>query len=108
MSAAPTPELVHGWCAREVEQELPGLALLSMDVEVSRPGFVFQNPNGTAPDPFHLTFALIPGARGRMNFIPARDLPSWGVYNFRVIPLGPGDQALGRFSNASTLVLSPY
>jgi DNA/RNA-binding domain of Phe-tRNA-synthetase-like protein len=38
MSAAPTPELVHGWCAREVEQELPGLALLSMDVEVSRPG----------------------------------------------------------------------
>jgi DNA/RNA-binding domain of Phe-tRNA-synthetase-like protein len=38
MSAAPTPELVHGWCAREVEQELPGLALLSTHVEVGRPG----------------------------------------------------------------------
>jgi hypothetical protein len=38
MSAAPTPELVHGWCTREVEQELPGLALLSTHVEVGRPG----------------------------------------------------------------------
>jgi DNA/RNA-binding domain of Phe-tRNA-synthetase-like protein len=38
MSAAPTPELVHGWCAREVEQELPGLALLSTHVEVGRAG----------------------------------------------------------------------
>jgi DNA/RNA-binding domain of Phe-tRNA-synthetase-like protein len=38
MSAAPTPELVHGWCAREVEQELPGLELLSTHVEVGRPG----------------------------------------------------------------------
>jgi DNA/RNA-binding domain of Phe-tRNA-synthetase-like protein len=38
MSAAPTPELVHGWCAREVEQELPGLALLSTHVQVGRPG----------------------------------------------------------------------
>lgn len=38
MSSAPTPELVHGWCAREVEQELPGLALLSTHLEVGRAG----------------------------------------------------------------------
>jgi len=38
MSMGPTPELVHGWCAREVEQELPGLALLSTHVEVGRTG----------------------------------------------------------------------
>jgi hypothetical protein len=38
VSAAPTPELVHGWCAREVEQELPGLALLSTHVGVGRTG----------------------------------------------------------------------
>jgi DNA/RNA-binding domain of Phe-tRNA-synthetase-like protein len=38
MSAGPTPELVQGWCAREVEQELPGLALLSTYVEVGRTG----------------------------------------------------------------------
>ena len=38
MSASPTPELVPGWCAREVERELPGLALLSAHVEVGRAG----------------------------------------------------------------------
>jgi DNA/RNA-binding domain of Phe-tRNA-synthetase-like protein len=38
MSAAPLPELVQGWCAREVEQELPGLRLLSTDVTVGRRG----------------------------------------------------------------------
>jgi DNA/RNA-binding domain of Phe-tRNA-synthetase-like protein len=38
MSPAPPPELVHGWCAHEVEQELPGLRLLSAHVEVGRRG----------------------------------------------------------------------
>jgi DNA/RNA-binding domain of Phe-tRNA-synthetase-like protein len=38
VSAAPNIELVPGWCAREVEQELPGLALLSTSVEVGRGG----------------------------------------------------------------------
>jgi DNA/RNA-binding domain of Phe-tRNA-synthetase-like protein len=33
-ASAPTP----GWCAREVEQELPGLRLLTAQVEVSRKG----------------------------------------------------------------------
>jgi DNA/RNA-binding domain of Phe-tRNA-synthetase-like protein len=33
-ASAPTP----GWCAREVEQELPGLRLLTAQVEVSRRG----------------------------------------------------------------------
>jgi DNA/RNA-binding domain of Phe-tRNA-synthetase-like protein len=32
------PEPVLGWCAREVEQELPGLRLLSTHVEVARKG----------------------------------------------------------------------
>jgi len=43
MSATPTPELVPGWCAREVEQELPGLRLLSTDVEVARKGSLTGN-----------------------------------------------------------------
>jgi DNA/RNA-binding domain of Phe-tRNA-synthetase-like protein len=38
MSAPPTPELTQGWCAREVEQELPGLRLLSTTIEVGRTG----------------------------------------------------------------------
>jgi DNA/RNA-binding domain of Phe-tRNA-synthetase-like protein len=40
-SAAPGPAGVapaHGWCAREVEQELPGLQLLSVEVQVARRG----------------------------------------------------------------------
>jgi DNA/RNA-binding domain of Phe-tRNA-synthetase-like protein len=31
-------EPLRGWCAREVEQELPGLRLLSVEVEVGRTG----------------------------------------------------------------------
>jgi DNA/RNA-binding domain of Phe-tRNA-synthetase-like protein len=43
MSAAVPPEPEHsqpiaGWCAREVEQELPALRLLSADVQVARAG----------------------------------------------------------------------
>lgn len=33
-ASAPTP----GWCAREVEQELPGLRLLTTEIEVAREG----------------------------------------------------------------------
>jgi DNA/RNA-binding domain of Phe-tRNA-synthetase-like protein len=40
-NSAPTP----GWCAREVEQELPGLRLLSTRVEVKRKGSL----NGRSP-----------------------------------------------------------
>jgi DNA/RNA-binding domain of Phe-tRNA-synthetase-like protein len=39
------PELVPGWCAREVERELPGLRLLSTHVEVGRSGSL----TGAAP-----------------------------------------------------------
>jgi DNA/RNA-binding domain of Phe-tRNA-synthetase-like protein len=35
---SPPPEPALGWCAREVEQELPGLRLLSTTVEVAREG----------------------------------------------------------------------
>jgi len=35
---SPPPEPALGWCAREVEQELPGLRLLSTRVEVAREG----------------------------------------------------------------------
>ncbi len=37
--------LVHGWCAQEVEAELPGLRLLETEVEVRRRGSLV----GTAP-----------------------------------------------------------
>jgi DNA/RNA-binding domain of Phe-tRNA-synthetase-like protein len=39
-SSRPAPDLapVPGWCAREVEEELPGLRLLSLEVQVARRG----------------------------------------------------------------------
>ena len=33
-----SPSLTPGWCAREIEQELPGLRLLSTQVDVGREG----------------------------------------------------------------------
>ncbi|HTA05388.1 MAG TPA: hypothetical protein VK774_03405, partial [Solirubrobacteraceae bacterium] len=36
MTSGDAGELVVGWCAQEVEQELPGLRLLSAAVEVTR------------------------------------------------------------------------
>ncbi|HTZ88654.1 MAG TPA: hypothetical protein VMB05_18475 [Solirubrobacteraceae bacterium] len=46
MSEEPVPgELVAGWCAREVEAELPGLRLLATEVEVRRRGSL----TGAAP-----------------------------------------------------------
>jgi DNA/RNA-binding domain of Phe-tRNA-synthetase-like protein len=43
VSAAPTPELVRGWCAPEVERELPGLRLLGTSAEVRRRGALLGN-----------------------------------------------------------------
>lgn len=43
MSAAPSPELVRGWCAPEVERELPGLGLFGTSTEVRRRGSLRGN-----------------------------------------------------------------
>jgi DNA/RNA-binding domain of Phe-tRNA-synthetase-like protein len=42
-------EPVRGWCTREVEQELPGMSLLSVEVQVGRPGPL----TGDAPADIH-------------------------------------------------------
>jgi DNA/RNA-binding domain of Phe-tRNA-synthetase-like protein len=36
--SAPVPEPTAGWRAREVEEELPGLRLLTLELQVGRPG----------------------------------------------------------------------
>jgi DNA/RNA-binding domain of Phe-tRNA-synthetase-like protein len=87
MSTAPTPELVHGWCAREVEQELPGLALLSTYVEVSRAGSL------TGPSPADLLARLREKSdrfRGA-NAVAVRREPVPSAYRvfFRHIGLDP-------------------
>ena len=87
MNAAPTPELVHGWCAREVEQELPGLALLSTHVEVGRSGSL------TGPSPADLLSRLREKSnrfRGA-NAVAVRREPVPSAYRvfFRHIGLDP-------------------
>ncbi len=40
----PAPEPTQGWCAREIEEELPGLRLLSAEVSVGRRGSLTGAP----------------------------------------------------------------
>ena len=75
--------------------------------EVSRANTPFANPNGSTPDTNRLSYAMGVGVRNSLVTIPARDLPGWGTYSFRVIPLTQSSSPLGRFSNSATLVLSP-
>lgn len=75
-------------------------------VEVSRPNTTFSNPNDVNPDPQRLLGFAVKGARGGTQIVPARQLPSWGQYLIRVIPLNStGNQSVGRFSNPSILQL---
>lgn len=75
-------------------------------VEISRPNTRFSNPNDVNPDPQGLTGFAVRGARSGTQIVPARQLPSWGQYFIRVIPLdNTGNKAVGRFSNPSLLQL---
>jgi len=76
-------------------------------LEISRPNMPFVNPNGNAPDPTRLLYAENPGSTGQFSLTPAQNLPTWGTYYFRVIPLNSQQQPLGLFSNSSVLNLQP-
>lgn len=76
-------------------------------VEVTRPNQPFSNPNDVAPDPQRYWLGTNSGARARMSLLPARFLPGWGTYGFRVIAVDRRGQILGRFSDPATLVLQP-
>jgi DNA/RNA-binding domain of Phe-tRNA-synthetase-like protein len=80
-------ELVAGWCAQEVEQELPGLRLLSATVEVTRDGPL------TGPSPPDVLARLDEKAnrlRGA-NAVAVRREPVPSAYRvfFRLIGLDP-------------------
>ena len=77
-------------------------------VEISRPNSTFSNPNDTKPDPFAQGGVQIRGVRGWLTLTPSVNLPSWGVYSIRVVPLDiSGRNAVGHFSNASIFSLLP-
>jgi hypothetical protein len=74
--------------------------------EVTKPNQTFSQPNSTTPDSNAFTGFARAGARGQFFVVPAQHLPGWGSYQMRLIPLDQtGKKALGKFSNASTLVV---
>ncbi len=76
--------------------------------EISSPNRPFSKPNGELPDSVHSAGFLKAGTRGRISVLPAQNLPGWGTYQIRVIPVDrQGQKAVGRFSNSSTLIISP-
>ncbi len=75
-------------------------------IEVSQPNRSFSNPNGASPDPQALGGVSIANLRGSYTFLPGRQLPNWGEYQIRIIPLDrTGRNAVGKFSNSATLSL---
>ncbi len=71
-------------------------------IEASRPNRSFSNPNGTARDPAAPKGVSLRALRGEYTFLPGRQLPSWGVYQIRVIPIS-WQRTVGRFSNPASL-----
>lgn len=85
---------------------IPGAAMVVL--EASKPNTTFSNPNGTAADPVNsLGYVIINGTQGVYNLVPARQLPNWGNYQFRVLALDANRRVLSRFSNPFTLMLQP-
>lgn len=85
--------------------QVPGA--VSVVLEASKPNTQFTNPNGTGPDPVNsLGYVIINGTKGVYNLQPARQLPNWGVYQFRVLPLNAQRQPLQKFSNPFILNLN--
>ena len=77
-------------------------------IEISKPNMPFSNPNGMGPDPNGLMGGTIRGRAGGMNLLPARQLPGFGRYYIRVIPIdGTGRQPVGAFSDPAELLLGP-
>ncbi len=75
-------------------------------LEFTRPNRDFSEPNGVNPDPGRALGAALAGNRGGFFIIPATQLPGWGNYSVRIIPLdSTGRRAVGKFSNAKRFTL---
>lgn len=77
-------------------------------LEATKPNTVFSNPNGNNVDPVNGGgYVVVSGKKGSYNLIPARQLPGWGSYQFRVLPLDRNRRVLGNFSNPVNIILQP-
>jgi hypothetical protein len=75
--------------------------------EVLGPNKEYSEPNGVNPDHQAMRGGNIPRVRGELTILPARQLPGWGVYKIRVIPLdASGRRPVGRFSYPAVLNLA--
>jgi hypothetical protein len=74
--------------------------------EVIGPNKDFQEEHGVQPDPQAMPGGSFARVRGQIQINPARQLPGWGVYKFRIVPLNrTGRQPVGRFSSPAVLEL---
>ena len=77
-------------------------------LEISKPNQQFSNPNGNRPDPVNgLGYESARGTSHVYRLLPARMLPSWGIYQVRVMALDARGFPLGNFSETSVLMLFP-
>jgi hypothetical protein len=77
-------------------------------IEASKPNTIFSNPNGNQPDPSTgLGYQAFRGTFGTYGLLPARQLPGWGSYQFRILALDQNGRALGIFSEVLTIILRP-
>ncbi len=74
-------------------------------VEISQGNREFANPNGNQPDPNHLSYSNFNMLKNTFQFVPARTVPNWGVYSFRVIPLNQQRLPVTGFSNSARMRL---
>ncbi len=89
-------------------REFASVGAAGIYFEFMPPGREFSTPNGNTPDPSRLIWSGQTGLTGRFYILPARNLPGWGTYSMRVIPLDrTGMRAVGKFSDSSKLILSP-
>jgi hypothetical protein len=75
-------------------------------IEVSKPNQQFLNPNGSEPDRQNgLFLEIIRQPSGVYSLNPSRQLPSWGVYQIRIIVLDSSGNAISKNSNPFVLSL---
>lgn len=69
-------------------------------IEMSKPNQVFSNPNSMAPDKRNgLWVQSYKGVSGVYRLLPARQMPGWGVYQFRIIALDRQAKPVSKNSN---------
>ncbi|MBK25729.1 MAG: hypothetical protein CME70_17150 [Halobacteriovorax sp.] len=77
-------------------------------LEATKPNATFSNPNGRNVDPVNGGgYVIVSGKKGNYSLNPARQLPGWGSYQFRVLPLDRNRRVLGNFSNSVNIILQP-